>query len=362
MISRLPPVGQRVPLAPLSEPPEFLGSRVVMVNSGTAALGLALRAAIGLRPSATHVILPAYGCPDLVAAAVFAGAVPVLVDCAPDDPGYNLDLLAAVCNERTAAVVAVNFLGIRENLPEIARICGRSGACLIEDCAQWYPEQASPVPLDAQVLSFGRGKPVNLMGGGALLLPNSGRLAELAGPSEPVMPPLGTLATRIFNLLLGKYPYGLVSRLPWLGVGETRYHQLRCVSALDGRRRALLSTAALSWTSQSRWREQELEAAVALSTEVEGLPAMASPRAGRLLRYPVLVRDAISRDTVYARLRRWGASTFYGQALAEIPDVASLVHVPGGYSQAESFAARLLTLPIHAGVSSRSLRAIARRL
>ena len=362
MISRIPPVGQRVPLGPLDESPAFPGSSVVMLNSGTAALGLALRAALKVRPSAKQVILPAYGCPDLVAAAVFAGAMPVLVDCASDDPGYDLTLLAAACGERTAAVVAVNFLGIRENLSEIAGICDRSGACLIEDCAQWYPEEPSPVPLDAQVISFGRGKPVNLLGGGALLLPDSGRLSRVVERVEPSMPPLREWSIPLFNLLLRGYPYGLISRLPGLRLGETRYHPLTDVAALDQHRRNLLNTAVSAWLSQSRWREQELQQAVSQSMAVQALPAMATARAGRLLRYPVLLRDATRRDRLCGHLKSWGASPFYGMALPDIPGVAALVQAPGGFESARRFAAMLMTLPVHAGVDAPAIEAMARLL
>lgn len=362
MISRLPPVGQRVPLGPLGEQPAFPGSRVFMVNSGTAALGLALRAALKVRPSATQVILPAYGCPDLVAAAVFAGAMPVLVDCSPDDPGYDLDLLAAACGARTAAVVAVNFLGIRENLHEIAGICDRSGACLIEDCAQSYPEEPSPVPLDAQILSFGRGKPVNLLGGGALLLPDAGRLSGMVKPVESSMPPLGKWSIPLFNLLLHEYPYGLASRLPGLRLGETRYHPLRSVAALDQHRCGLLQAAAMAWLSQSRWREQELQQAVSRSTAVKALPAMTTHRAGRLLRYPVLLRDVTHRNPLCGRLRPWGASPFYGMALPDIPGITALVHAPSEFTEARRFAAAIMTLPVHAGVDSSALEAIARHI
>lgn len=52
----------------------------ILVNSGTAALSLSLIVAKTTNAEKNEVILPAYGCPDLVAAIEYAGLIPVIVD------------------------------------------------------------------------------------------------------------------------------------------------------------------------------------------------------------------------------------------------------------------------------------------
>src|SRR5690606_38180670 len=123
--------------------PAFERYRSVWLNSGTAALAQALIVAKRRQSSVARpqVILPAYGCPDLVAAAVFAGLEPVLVDIETDDPAYSIDALRAALSTSVVAVVAVNFLGIPERLALLRDVLQEHGqALLIEDNAQWFPE------------------------------------------------------------------------------------------------------------------------------------------------------------------------------------------------------------------------------
>jgi dTDP-4-amino-4,6-dideoxygalactose transaminase len=69
-----------------------------------------------------------------------------------------------------------------------------------------------------------------------------------------------------------------------------------------------------------------------------------------LLRYPLLATDRDSRDRLVSRLDQagLGASRFYGCALTQMAGLPA-VSSPGALS-AEDFAARLLTLPVHADV------------
>lgn len=348
MLSMLPPVGQRLRWrrGPL---PEWSEYRVEWLASGTAALARSLQMALAHSPGRQDVILPAYGCPDLVAATLYAGGCPRLVDCAPGQPGFDLQTLREACGIKTAAVVAVSFLGIREPLADIAAIAAEAGAVLIEDCAQWYPEQPPPVPLAAQVISFGRGKPVNLLGGGALLLPRRGPLPD---PPLPVseLAPLSRQKATLFNAVLWPPAYGLISRLPGLGVGETRYHPLRSIERMDPVRQSLAAANIKSYCERSDWRERELDELFGGLPAFIALPLVLAKRRHRLLRYPVLCRDAGLRDRLLKALKPLGASAFYNSGLAAVEGVAELLNDPPALPEAAAFAQRLLTLPLHDGV------------
>ena len=182
----LPPVRRPVPLVarrvrkPLAA--AFGGWGVRICGSGTQALAMALTdARMHLSAEAPEVILPAYGCPDLVTASVYAGLRPRLVDTAPSGQwGYDLGALKKVLAgegrsgqrgaDNCAAIVAVNLLGTGDQAVELAQIATETGIALIQDSAQHLPRHLPAQWLgDYVVLSFGRGKPLNLLGGGALL-------------------------------------------------------------------------------------------------------------------------------------------------------------------------------------------------
>jgi dTDP-4-amino-4,6-dideoxygalactose transaminase len=358
----LPPAGNRIVLQRDSCIPEFTGYAPVWTQSGTSALALAMLIARKSRPEVRRpeVILPAYGCPDLVAAAVYAGVQPVLADVGAGDPSFSVSSVEKSISPRTVALVAVNFLGIGERIDLLRSLLAqcKSQIMLIEDNAQWFPEPLCAPVLrgDLVILSFGRGKPVTLLGGGLLLC--SGALAP---SSEVIDLPAGGRAgfdlrvrIRAYNALLHPRLYALVKRVPMLRLGQTVYKELDAIRGMDPDRLELLPRNIQSQLPASRAAESLLRSALQGVDGVLDLAAMAAGRAGRLLRYPILLPDQHARDEAYLRLRRGGlgASIMYATPLAQIEGVASRVIVREGVEGAFSFSRRLLTLPTHEGVKS----------
>lgn len=365
----LAPAGNRIHLAQRSlsnedfSLPEFPGYLPYWVQSGTAALALALITARIQRPEvkAPTVILPAYGCPDLVAATTFAELQAVLVDIAADDPGYSLDALAAALDQNTVAVVAVNFLGIRERLGAIRELLTvRGDIALIEDNAQWYPEPASALQGDFVCLSFGRGKPVSLLGGGVLCA------------REPLSPAVtehiraqatdGTLRLKaaLINTLLRPRAYWLVNRNPMFELGKTVYESLAVIRGLDDMRQQSLDLAVSRYLQQDRQIETWLRGVVEAAPPVQNLE-IAENRWGRLLRFPLLCSNAETQARLQLTLDRagLGVSAMYRRILPEIEGVRDKVRVTGDYPGARIFAERLLTLPVHAQVMPSARKRIA---
>src|SRR6185295_2502270 len=115
------------------------------------------------------VIVPAYCCPDVISAVLFAGARPVLVDLEAETPWMDLTQVSDRLGSSTVAVVAVNFLGVPERAAPLRKLADAAGALLVDDCAQFFPLEAAEREWllgDFVVLSFGRGKPLSLLGGG----------------------------------------------------------------------------------------------------------------------------------------------------------------------------------------------------
>ncbi len=370
----IPPVGYPVCMQPGGDGgnavQQFAGYDEVLLASGTAALAAAMRIASIDRgnPARGEVILPAYGCPDLVAAAVFAGLQPVLVDIEPAFHGYALDPLRAAITEDTVAVVAVNLLGVRERLNEITSVLNSAPAAvaLIEDDAQWLPEpgdDAAELRGDFVVNSFGRGKPASLLGGGRLLFRRryAGHAAQLDVGVTPQQGVRTRLSTFAYNRLLHPFCYRLVSALPMLNIGATVYHELPALAAMNGLQQSWLEANVRRYLQRSRDGERRLTDALAGHAQFVDLAATAPAGYGRLLRYPLQLRDPESRDDWLQRFNAagFGATAMYQQPLAAIDGVGPRVQLRGTTANAGHYAAGLLTLPLQAGMGA---AAIARML
>ncbi|BBC32376.1 hypothetical protein SGFS_036700 [Streptomyces graminofaciens] len=136
--------------------------RCVLTATGRAALALAVR-----QTGADEVVLSTFNCSAVADAVLAAGARPVLVDADPErGPAFtSVDLTGR-------AVVLTNGLGLDEWSAHAARIAERGGQVVL-DLAQAgvspsvlrrFRESGCPI-----VLSFGEGKPLGGLGGGALL-------------------------------------------------------------------------------------------------------------------------------------------------------------------------------------------------
>lgn len=365
MYGDLPPAGNPICLqeAALDALPSFAGYHPLWLDSGTSALAAALLAAKAKQPaiSAPEVIVPAYCCPDLVAAAIFAGVKVVVVDIAQADPALDIEALQAAISDNTLAIIAVNFLGIREQLTELKQwLAQHPRISLIEDNAQWFPdaEEFSELSGDYVVFSFGRGKPLSLLGGGLLLTKFPLTLSSLPITGTPGTASHFTLKATAYNLLLRPRLYQLLNRNPLLKLGETRYHALTGVNLMDEQRRRLLPENFKRYTDRSRDRERAYDRFIPASLNC--LDALRSSRRKRLLRYPLLVNDARQCTILLNNLRRagLGATAMYQKPLPAIDGVRGMLDIKGNYQNAQDFADRLITLPLHEGVSQDSLRRI----
>jgi len=376
-LSKLRPVGSRV--YPPAPPPrqdwpwegEWLSC---FTPSGTAALAMAVALACQRKPRVEkpEAIIPAYGCPDLVAALVAQGVNPRLVDLAPDSPWMDLDLLSQALTSSTVAIVAVDFLGLSERLPQISKMAAERGLFLIEDSAQRFPPASLTTKnCDCIVLSFGRGKPINLMGGGLLLVQEAHRDAltrVLQG-----LPRLKTryglyqgLKRRLFNLLLRRWIYCWIERLPFLHLGETRYEPLSDYGLWEPPEE-LLAGGIESFAQRPDWAgsyDANLAKLEKLGWKCLSLKWPNARKEGvPLLRYPILAPDQATRDRALLALnaRGIGANAFYGAALSETSGTAAHLVTEGApvaFPQAERFAARLLTLPCHEDVTQGDIEQI----
>ena len=162
----------------------FAGAaRCAAVNSGTAALHLALEAA-GARGG--EVLLAPLDAVATAHAVALAGAHPVFCDVDPERGTLDPAAAEAAVTPRTRAIVAVHLRGVPCDLTPLRSLARRRGLTLVEDCCQALGGSYRGRPLgawgDAGAFSFGRHKTLTTEDGGALVYRRAawdGRLGRL---------------------------------------------------------------------------------------------------------------------------------------------------------------------------------------
>lgn len=372
---KLRPVGNPITLKkePLDRT-QFGNFHVEFYQSGTAALAAAIIAIKKLK-SKSHrtpeVILPAYACPDLISAALYAGVKPVLVDLEQNTCWMDLSLVKQRITENTIAVIAVKFLGISERMSKLREICDEYALSLIEDSAQGFPisNPDSYWQGDLNILSFGRGKPINLLGGGAVLTRNEEIQDYLINPTEIFNTLSGTAKylskTLLYNALIKPVFYGLALKLPGMNIGETTYKELSHISAMPRDIKDLLNTNISAYKTYLN-KSVDIQSLIRIlnSSKLSDL-VMTSHHDLEypLLRYPLLIANKQLRDELHAALMPLGASVMYKKPLIHIKNLpTSFKDENTRYSNAENFADRLITFPTHSGISTEILEQIRARI
>lgn len=292
----------------------------------------------------------------------------------------NLEAVENAVTENTVGIIAVGFLGIPERLHDLRRIADKNDVTLIEDSAQVFPPSSSGNGVaDYVVLSFGRGKPINLMGGGALLVrkDHGQESAGVLGALREVQISAGTawrFRRWLFNLLLTRTLYGLMERIPFLGIGQTVFHPLVSIdrqALVEGLLEAGVKEFNTRKNNGAAYSKALLKLSgdgwVPLAPECFGEAALAGlvPASPILLRYPLLAPSRQIRDKALLELNRGGigASAFYGQSLPAIDGVSELVVTAASECpRACDFAERLITLPVHEDVCTADINYVVGRL
>lgn len=224
----------------------FGAAAVALTDSGTSALVLAMRLTAG---AGGTVALPAYGCIDLTAAAVFAGVRVRLYDVDPATLSPDLESVARTVARGVDAVVVAHFYGYPADVAGVTRIAAEAGVSVIEDAAQGAGGTLEGARLGAlaplSILSFGRGKGITGGRGGALLLRDAA-LSERAAALRLGEPPRGWRDATVASAqwLFGRPSlYSLPASVPMLRLGEMVYHPAHEPSSLSHAAAALVRDA-----------------------------------------------------------------------------------------------------------------------
>ncbi len=336
----------------------------LLTDSGTSALVLALRLTAAPR---APVAFPAYGCVDLVAAAIEAGVRVRLYDVDPATLSPDLASLRAACVRGVEAVVVAHLYGYPADVAGAALVAADFGVPVIEDAAQGIGAALHGQPLgsfgDLTVLSFGRGKGVTCGGGGALLAATDTwadvlRAAEdlLVSPAQGWAP----LASLAAQWALGRPSvYAIPCAIPGLRLGEMVYRPAHEPRAMSNAAVRMLGAA---WDEVDDAVERRRANGFRLTTlarnarSVRPIRVVSGGTPG-FLRMAVL--DAGARSPAPAL----GIVRPYPRALHDMPELWPIV-APGGrrHPGADELVRSLFALPTHEWVDERDLAASERWL
>jgi dTDP-4-amino-4,6-dideoxygalactose transaminase len=356
------------------------GRTFFWMSSGSAALTLCCQALKG-SGGRGEVIMPAYTCPSLPAAAIRAGLKPVLCDTEQESFRMNLDQLSSRIGPDTAAIVAVHLLGIPERIVEIREMVRKQNIVLIEDAAQAFGntirvEGGRPEASDENkhlgtfgdigIFSFRRGKPLGLLDGGVILA-NNKRTEEVVRAKYDSLPADSAPSSFSYlsNLLLYSVffdPrfYWIPQRMPWLQLGETiftlEYEMKRmnprilrlggCLLPEFGKIRHKRNELASNY--RKRLEPMRPEIVFPHDTDDEGIA---------LLRFPVVFKSREKRDRILSELKKrgLGATGSYPVPLNELPGAADYFDRKEVYPNAKYLSERIMTLPLHEYVTERDI-------
>jgi dTDP-4-amino-4,6-dideoxygalactose transaminase len=318
----------------------------LLMSSGTIALEAALT---GLRVQGGDVILPSFAFASTAAAVTAAGARPVFADIEPRHGTLDPADVRRALTPRTRAIIFVDYAGHPGSLGAVNALAAAHGIPLIEDAAQAYGSSYRSRALGSWgavgCISFHETK-LLACGEGGVLLTGDRRLAEVAA------------RYREYGTNRAAYFRGEVDRYQWVGRGT---------SGLLAEPLAALLRARLEAMPQRLRRQRELAQRY--------LEALAPLAAGGLLQlpeepasvclnwhlFPVVARD---RRDARALLRDLAAHGVEARRHFEPLHRSAHARRLGCSGRAlpvtESFAARLVRLPIYPELTGAQQRRILR--
>lgn len=355
----------RAELAALLER-ELGAERATLFGSGTQALTAAIRTALAsARNRRRLVALPGYSCYDIATAALGTDTEIALYDVDPETLQPDWESLERVFEAGASVAVLAYLYGVPIDWERAGRLARDHGVWLIEDAAQGLGGSYKGRPLGSlgpqSVVSFGRGKGWTGGSGGALLS-RDGSLAEVkAEGSAARTGPL--LAGTVAQAVLGRPTwYGIPHAIPWLHLGETRFHApgpLRDLSPFSAALLLQTAKAAHAEAAVRRRNAEEWRQTLAEIPDLQPLPIeiTAAAEAG-FLRLPVLLGQRRAAAADIAALGRYGIERGYPTTPDHLPELRARLAadatqpLPGGQRLAD----QLLTFPTHGWTTPADLR------
>lgn len=329
-------VERRAATATLSE---LLGDPplVVLTSSCTHALE-ASATALAIGPG-DEVVVPAYTFPSSANAFLLRGATVRFADVEPDTLDVSAATVGAVVGERTRAVVVVHYAGVAADVDGIAAVAAPHGAAVVEDAAHGLFGSWNGRPLgrlgQLGCLSFHRTKNIATGEGGALVVNDPALVDDVLVAVDK-----GTDRQR--------FERGEVPRYDWTGPGSgwrMADPLLPLLRAQLARRDDIQARRHAVW---DRYAEELADWADAVGARLPVVPEGAAHPAHI---FHVVLPDAAAGASFAGHCHAAGveAVAHYG-SLPDSPYGRAIAHPDDRCPVAGDLAARLVRLPLHAGL------------
>jgi len=307
-----------------------------------------------------EVLIPGYTCYSVAATVVKAGLKIRLYDIDLRTLNPKTPSAEANCSINALAVVSQHLFGIPLELKVIGGIANELGAYHIEDAAQAFRGKnrgdSFGTKGDFGLFSFGRGKPLPLGEGGALIS-SKYDLNDLLQPFNR-----NTSFKPIFSGLLTQlaaYPglYGLAELLP-LGLGETVFDPEFDPGDISTPHSNILTPLMATLRKLNRHRSfiASIYRHIIPPRNLIAVPESKDPIYPR---FPVLAKNG----NLPVELRRLGIRRLYPNALQKEPRIARhIVNTDQKFPGAETLARDLITLPTHHYINEKLAEIIAEKV
>lgn len=199
---------------------------VALYHSGRSALTVALEA---VAKPGSKVIIPGLTCIAVIQAIKAAGMEPVFADITEENLEYgykNLDNTAKVCYN--GIIVIQNTLGCSWDVQKIEQVAKKYQLAIVEDLAhcagRFYPDGREVGTVgQAAALSFGKGKAIDTINGGAVILRRAKTGDRERFPEVMAQPPIPSQLPKLSERLRDRwYPVlAGMCRTTWrIGLGK----------------------------------------------------------------------------------------------------------------------------------------------
>jgi perosamine synthetase len=336
----------------------FLGKQgCVLANSGRALMTLLLQV---LKKADSNnrdqVLIPAYTCYSVAASVVKAGLKIAVYDLDPHTFAPDETSLSNAAGGATLAIVHQHLFGIPQPAGPVMQAARNLGIPVIEDAAQGLGGYLDGVPMgalaDYGIFSFGRGKPLAVGCGGALVGDNE-TLQSIAPPATTRG--VAAMCTSMsVQALSHPLLYGIMERLP-LGLGQTIFDPGFAVAGMPP---VMQRLAQSSFEDPGTASARRRDIAAVYRSCLPGSRTVPEPPGAQPAypRFPFLAGPGEVRGQLF----RLGVRRMYPRALVDEPEIVRhfagpVPNAPG----ARQIARALVTLPTHSRITTQTARRIA---
>ena len=347
---------------------EKYGGRACLYYRGRAALCEAVRLS-----RAEHVATSSFSCYAVEQAISAAGARPVFLDIEAGTFHFGLKQLKAAHRDNSdlGAVIVQNTFGLAGAIKPLAAYCQEHKLVLIEDLAHCPDNSYSDGPAFGQaaelvVLSFGRDKQIDVVGGGALII----RQPKLA---KAVEVPTTMTGYRYKRLTARFYPFmTTVLRAVYgfqLSAGRLLHEALKGVKLLQAANDEVLfhGSALPAWRSRFVLEQFESLSADAdrrrslfeIYNESIAIDYAVGGADLSLSRYPLLLSSPLIKELMLGRLKRLGfllEDHWYDTPVYPARLRPSSLYPAGSCPRAEVFSESIVNLPLHRHITPQRAR------